>query len=41
VYRFRSAGPVFADVAPATASPVEPLAATLDVTETAVLAARQ
>ena len=41
VYRFRSAGTAFAEAASATATPVESFAATLDVTETAVLAARQ
>ena len=40
VYRFRSAGPAFAEAGPATASPAEPLAATLDLTETGVLTAR-
>ena len=40
VYRFRSAGPAFAEAGPATASRAEPLAATFDVTETSVLTAR-
>jgi hypothetical protein len=40
VYRFRSAGPSFAEAGPATACRAEPLAATFDVTETGMLAAR-
>ncbi len=40
VYRFRSAGPAFAEAGLATASLAEPPAATLDVTETGMLAAR-
>ena len=40
VYRFRSAGPAFAEAGLATVSQVEPLAATLDLAETGVLSAR-
>jgi hypothetical protein len=40
VYRLRSAGPAFTAAGPATARPAEPLTATLDVTETGMLAAR-
>jgi hypothetical protein len=39
VYRFRSAGPAFAEADPATASPAEPLVATLDIAERRVLTA--
>jgi hypothetical protein len=40
VYRFRSTGPAYDEAGPAIASPVEPLAPTLEVVETGALGAR-